>query len=77
MFFKMIMKIFWWLLVNGWMPDAILRWKIRNGLKELLAKMDKEETDQGFPTWGGMGGDPPPSGPSAPPMETCPPPSPP
>ena len=32
---------------------------------------------QGFPTWGGMGGDPPPSGRSPPPMETCPPPSPP
>ena len=43
MFLKMIMKVFWWLLVKGWMPDVILRWKIRGGLSGLMAKMDKEE----------------------------------
>ena len=45
MFLRMIMKLFWWLLVKGWMPDFILRWKIRNGLTDLMAKMDKEEKD--------------------------------
>ena len=42
---KLVMKLFWWLLVRGWIPDWILRWKIRNGLKEMLEKMDREATD--------------------------------
>ena len=40
--FKIVMKMFWWLLVRGWVPDFILRWKIRNGLKEMLEKMGHE-----------------------------------
>ena len=43
--FKLVMKMFWWLLVRGWVPDWILRWKIRNSLKEMLEKMDMEATD--------------------------------
>ena len=43
--FKLVMKLFWWLLVRGWVPDWILRWKIRNSLKEMLEKMDMEATD--------------------------------
>jgi len=42
---KMMMKVFWWLLVKGWMPDMILRWKIRSGLTGLMAKIDEEERD--------------------------------
>ena len=42
---KLVMKFFWWLLVRGWIPDWILRWKIRNGLKEMLEKMDREAMD--------------------------------
>ena len=42
---KLLMKLFWWLLVRGWIPDWILRWKIRNGLKEMLEKMDSEAMD--------------------------------
>ena len=45
MFLKMLMKLFWWLLVKGWMPDSILRWKIRSGLTDLMAQMDREEKD--------------------------------
>ena len=39
------MKIFWWLLARGWIPDSLLRWKIRSGLDEMLATMDREERD--------------------------------
>jgi len=39
------MKAFWWLLVRGWIPDWVLRWKIRNGLEQMLSKMDEEEKD--------------------------------
>ena len=42
---KLLMKMFWWLLVKGWMPDVILRWRIRSGLKDMMAKMDKEDKD--------------------------------
>ena len=42
---KLVVKFFWWLLVRGWIPDWILRWKIRNGLKEMLEKMDREAMD--------------------------------
>jgi len=45
MFLKLIMKMFWWLLVRGWMPDVILRWRIRNSLKDMLSKMDEEDKD--------------------------------
>jgi len=38
----MFMKVFWWLVVKGWLPDFILRWKIRNGLKTMLTDMDQE-----------------------------------
>ena len=27
------------------MPDVILRWRIRSGLKDMMAKMDKEDKD--------------------------------
>ena len=43
--FKLLMKAFWWLVVRGWIPDFILRWKIRNGLLELLNKIDSEGLD--------------------------------
>jgi len=42
---KILMKVFWWLLVRGWIPDVLLRWKIRSGLTELLEKMDREGRD--------------------------------
>ena len=39
---KIFMKAFWWLVVKGWLPDFILRWKIRNGLKTMLVDLDQE-----------------------------------
>ena len=41
------MKVFWWLLVRGWVPDWLLRWKIRAGLQQMLDTMDAEEKDYG------------------------------
>ena len=42
---KILIKVFWWLLVRGWIPDFLLRWKIRSGLEEMLQKMDREDQD--------------------------------
>ena len=42
---RILMKIFWWLLARGWIPDSLLRWKIRSGLDEMLVTMDREERD--------------------------------
>ena len=42
---KILMKVFWWLLVRGWIPDALLRWKIRSSLEEMLERLDKEDRD--------------------------------
>ena len=42
---KILRKVFWWLLVRGWIPDALLRWKIRSGLNEMLERMDRESKD--------------------------------
>ena len=44
---RLLMKVFWWLLVRGWVPDWILRWKIRAGLQQMLDTMDTEEKDYG------------------------------
>ena len=40
---KLLMKMFWWLLQRGWVPDCILRWKIRRSLNQLMYEMDEEE----------------------------------
>ena len=42
---KILRKVFWWLLVRGWIPDALLRWKVRSGLSEMLETMDREDKD--------------------------------
>ena len=43
---KLLKKIFFWLLVNEWLPDWILRWKIRQSLfNDMIYKMDLEESD--------------------------------
>ena len=43
---KLSKKIFWWLLVNEWLPDWILRWKIRQSLfNDMIYKMGLEESD--------------------------------
>jgi len=44
---RLVTKVFWWLLTRGWLPDSILRWRIRQGLVGLMAKMDKEATEYG------------------------------
>ena len=44
---RLLMKVFWWLLVRGWVPDWILRRKIRAGLQQMLDTMDTEEKDYG------------------------------
>ena len=57
---RLVTKVFWWLLTRGWLPDSILRypeeintfgaffrWRIRQGLGGLMAKMDKEANDYG------------------------------
>merc|ERR1719500_1052533 len=44
---RLVTKVFWWLLSRGWLPDSILRWKIRQGLEGLMAKMDKEADEYG------------------------------
>ena len=44
---RLLMKVFWWLLVRGWVPDWLLRWKIRAGLQQMLDTMDAEEKDYG------------------------------
>lgn len=40
-------KAFWWLLAKGWMPDSVLRWRIRRGLDDLAKKIDDEGTEYG------------------------------
>ena len=42
---KILRKVFWWLLVRGWIPDALLRWKVRSGLSEMVETMDREDRD--------------------------------
>ena len=43
---KLFKRLFWWLLVNDWLPDWILRWRIRKSLfNEMIDKMAKEEGD--------------------------------
>ncbi|XP_023321578.1 (S)-coclaurine N-methyltransferase isoform X2 [Eurytemora carolleeae] len=42
---KMLTKMFWWLLLRGWIPDYILRWKIRSGLKKLMLSIEEEGKD--------------------------------
>lgn len=42
---RTIRKLFWWLLVRGWIPDFVLRWKIRSSLKDLVGKIEKEGVD--------------------------------
>jgi len=42
---KVLKKMFWWLLVNGWIPDSILRWKIRSTLSDLRKKIEEEGSD--------------------------------
>jgi len=45
MVIKLLKKAFWWLLMRGWIPDIILRWKIRSGLKELADTIQQESKD--------------------------------
>jgi len=42
---KVFQKMFWWLLLRGWIPDIILRWRIRNGLVELSRSIKEESED--------------------------------
>lgn len=42
---RLVVKLFWWLLSRGWLPDSLLRWRIRQGLLDLLKKMKEEEMD--------------------------------
>jgi len=42
---KFFRKIFWWLLVKGWLPDFILRWKVRNALQALASQIATEAED--------------------------------
>jgi len=44
---RLVTKVFWWLLTRGWLPDSILRWRIRQGLGGLMAKMDRDADDYG------------------------------
>ena len=40
---KLCKRLFWWLLVRGWLPDWILRWRIRKSIwSDLVMKMEAE-----------------------------------
>jgi len=43
--FRFIRKIFWWLLLREWLPDFILRRRIRSGLRQLSNSIKKEGKD--------------------------------
>jgi len=43
--FKFVRKIFWWLLLRGWLPDFILRRRIRNGVRDLSESIKQEAKD--------------------------------
>merc|ERR1719348_8666 len=45
MLFRLFKKIFWWLLARGWLPDFVLRWKVRKALSELAEQIDEESKD--------------------------------
>ena len=43
---KLFKRLFWWLLVRGWLPDWILRWRIRKSIwSDLVMKMEAEVND--------------------------------
>lgn len=45
MFARFIKQFFWWLLQRGWLPDVVLRWRVRRGLDGMVQDMDKEALD--------------------------------
>jgi len=46
MLWKLAIRLFWWLLVRGWLPDWLLRWKIRRALwRDMVYKLEAERND--------------------------------
>jgi len=42
---RWVTKVFWWLLARGLLPDCVLRWRIRRGLKGLVASIESQAQD--------------------------------